>query len=253
MIGQWFPFQAEPDRWLWLGVSGLIGFVIGDGLLFQAFVVLGPRLSMLIFALNPVFSALLGWGFLNEYLTGQELLGIALSIGGVALVVTDNNKSSETNTDKVEPPRDMRRYMFGVLLALGGAICQSAGLFASKMGLVGDFPALSGNLIRLVTAAIVLWTVTLVQGQVRTTFTRLRENPQAMRTLTTGAIAGPFLGVWMSLIAVQYAPLGVASTLMTFAPIILLPVDKVLFNETITQRAIAGTILAIVGTALLFL
>ena len=38
-----FPIDAEPRAWGWLGLSGMIGFVIGDLCLFRAFVMIGQR------------------------------------------------------------------------------------------------------------------------------------------------------------------------------------------------------------------
>ncbi|RIK34721.1 MAG: EamA family transporter, partial [Chloroflexi bacterium] len=53
MEGSLLPVDAGLERWGWMGLSGLIGFVIGDAMLFQAFVMIGPRLSMLLMALAP--------------------------------------------------------------------------------------------------------------------------------------------------------------------------------------------------------
>jgi len=52
---------------------------------------------------------------------------------------------------------------------------------------------------------------------------------------------------------VQNAPVGIASTLMSFPPIILLPIAHYVFKEHITWRAVAGTALAVAGTAVIFL
>jgi drug/metabolite transporter (DMT)-like permease len=59
--------------------------------------------------------------------------------------------------------------------------------------------------------------------------------------------------VWLSLIAVQNAPVGVASTLTSLTPVFLLPLGWLFFKERITQRAVVGTALAVAGTAILFL
>jgi drug/metabolite transporter (DMT)-like permease len=123
----------------------------------------------------------------------------------------------------------------------------------SKKGLEGDFPALSGNLMRIVTSTIVIWLIALIGGQARANFQTLREHPRALKFILGGALFGPFIGVWLSLIAVQRAPVGVASTLTSLMPIFLLPVGRIMFQEHITWRAVAGTLLAVVGTAILFL
>lgn len=245
--GEPIPYDAASYRWGWLALSGLIGFVIGDALLFQAFAIIGPRLSMLMMALAPVFSVILGWTLLGEKLSFQELVGIALAIGGVGWVITDRPAPTETDV------HDPNRYFYGVLFGLGGAIGQAAGLIASKKGLDGDFPAISGNLIRLIVATSAMWLFAVFTRQTKMTVIKLRETPRALISVSIASVAGPFIGVWMSLVAVQRASVGIASTLMALTPVILLPVSYYLFKEKIGMSAIFGTILAVAGTAIIFL
>jgi drug/metabolite transporter (DMT)-like permease len=246
-FGQPMPFDASLSRWGWMALSGVIGFVIGDAFLFQAFVMIGPRLSMLVMALSPVMSAVLAWLLLDESLSAIQIVGIALAVGGVAWVVSDR-----TNGHSLPDP-SRRAYLLGLLWAFGGALGQTGGYLASKQGLEGDFPALSGNLIRLVAATALIWTYTAFNGQVRQGIDTLGQNPRAVRLILGGAIFGPFIGVWLSLVSVQNAPVGVASTLTSLMPIFLLPLGYIVFKEPIKQRAVVGTVLAVIGTAVLFL
>lgn len=244
-LGSLAPIDAETSNWFWLGLSGLIGFVLGDALLFQAFVMIGPRLSMLMMALSPVFSVILAWIFLSEELSLQELLGIALAVGGVIWVVAGDRLSI--------PDKPGRYYLIGILFGLGGAMGQAGGLVTSKIGLGDDFPALSGTFIRLLIATIIIWTFTTFRGLTISSFKTLAAHPRAVRFMTGAVISGPVLGVWLSLIAVQNAAVGIASTLSSLTPIFLLPVGFLVFGEKIGFRAVIGTLLAIVGTALLFI
>jgi drug/metabolite transporter (DMT)-like permease len=246
--GQIFPFDAEPYRFGWLALSGIIGYVVGDGFLFQAFVMIGPRLGMLLMALAPVFSAVFGYIFYGEQLSTFEFGGMLLALTGIALVVSDRKPTAPSDA-----PQETRHYVLGVLCGIGAAMGQASGLVASRAGLEGGFPALSGNMIRLVTAAGVIWLITIVRGQMRQGFVQLREHPEALRSVAGGAVVGPFIGVWLSLIAVQLTELGIAATLMGLTPIFLLPISRILFKEKISARAIAGTVTAVSGVALLFL
>lgn len=245
--GKPIPWDAGLERWGWLGLSGLIGFVVGDACLFQAYLLIGPRLAMLIMALSPVMGAALAWGLLGETLAGSEILGIALAISGVLWVVADRT------TGAALPSAAPRAYALGLLFALGGALGQAAGLIASKEGIKGDFPALSGNVMRLTVSTLAIWGFTALSRQVGPGIQALREHPRAVRYMLVGAIFGPFIGVTASLIAVQHAAVGVASTLMSMTPIILLPISRFYFHEDITRRAVVGTIIAVAGTAILFL
>ena len=73
--GFFFPTDATLFQWKWLAVSGLVGFVIGDLLLFQAFVVVGARISMLMMALAPPFAAFIGWLILGRSYVTDESAG----------------------------------------------------------------------------------------------------------------------------------------------------------------------------------
>jgi drug/metabolite transporter (DMT)-like permease len=241
------PIDAEPERWFWFALSGVTGFILGDIFLFQAFVWIGPRLSMLMMALAPAMAALLAWIFLGELLSLGQALGIALTLSGIAWVVLDRNG---------RPIRDAAgkdTYMRGVLFGLGAAVGQALGMVTAKPGLAGGFPALSGTLMRITVAMIVMWGYTFVSRQARSTFRALAERPDALPLILGGAAAGPTIAVTLTLFAIQNAEVGVASTLTSLTPIILLPVGYFFFKERFGWQAILGTLIAITGVALLFL
>ena len=245
--GEPFPSQIEPWRWSILGISGIIGLALGDASLFQSFVMVGPRIGMLMMSLAPVLSTILAWLFLGEILSIQELLGITITVLGIAWVVSEQTPENNTH-DKHNP----RIYLYGLLFAFGGALGQALGLLTSKIGLQDDFPPLSGNLIRILFAVILIWTFTTFRGQTVQGFRKLRQHPQATRLMVLGSLSGPVLGVWLSLIAAQQASsLGVASTLMSLTPIFLLPIGYVVFHERISSRAVVGTVLSFIGVVLL--
>jgi len=240
------PLDAGWDRWAWLSLSGVIGLLIGDAFLFQAFGMIGPRLSMLLMSLAPVLATLLSWIFLNERLTLPQLIAIVITVSGIASVVSER----EATQDGAQATSSR---LPGIMMGIGAATGQAVGLITSKLGLAGDFPALSGNVIRVLAATILLWGWTWLRGGVPSTVRVLREDPTGFRYIVAGSIVGPFLGIWFSLIAVQYTQVGIASTLMGLAPIILLPIGRLVLKERITMKAVLGTCIAMVGVALLFL
>src|SRR5690606_30447919 len=81
--GHALPLDADAAAWGWLSLSSLIGLVIGDLCLFRAFVLIGPRLSSLLMAWVPVWTALFGFAILGETLGVRGLLGIALTVGAI--------------------------------------------------------------------------------------------------------------------------------------------------------------------------
>lgn len=208
------PFSAESSRWLWLSLSGVIGLSLGDAFLFQSFISVGPRLGTLLLSLAPIFGSIIAWIFFGETLTPLQITGIVLALAGLG---------------------------------------QAVGLVLSKQGMFGDFSPFQANAIRMLAAVIFIWIWAAFDGKTGGTFTALREKPQVIRLLALGALVGPVLGVSSSLLAVQHAEIGVASTLMALPPVIILPISYFVFKEKIGWQAILGTVLAIAGVAILFL
>jgi drug/metabolite transporter (DMT)-like permease len=244
LLGVLLPDQPGLYRWFWLGLSGVIGLVLGDGFLFQAFVLIGPRRSMLLMALVPIISILMAWLFLGETLSTTQIVAIGLTVGGIAWVVSEG----EANGVQV----DRRRYWLGILAGLGGALGQALGLVASKKGMVGGFSPLSATLMRMMVAAAVIWGFALLRGRAGQSMRALADR-QASLAILGGAIAGPFLGVWLSLIAVSLTEVGIAATLMALTPIFLLLPSQWIFKERISLQSVVGTAVAIVGVAIIFL
>src|SRR6056297_2848060 len=89
------PLDASSHAWIWLGLSGLVGLVIGDLLLFEAFVVVGARVSMLIMSLVPIITAFISWLILGESMTVLEIVGMIITITGVCLVILERRDGSK--------------------------------------------------------------------------------------------------------------------------------------------------------------
>lgn len=243
-LGSLWPTGVGWDRWFWLGLSGIVGLVLGDAFLFQAFIWVGPRLSMLMMSLAPIIAAAVAWIFLGEKLSLWQISGILITLIGIGWVVLEKNKNK---------PLDKENYLKGILFGLGGAAGQGLGVVLAKLGLDGRFSPISANFIRMFSAMIVIWLVTLIQKEFKNTIDRVVSNPKALWGIIGGAFSGPFIGVSLSLFALQHTSIGVASTLMALPPIFLMPIEKYYFKEDLGWGAILGTLIALFGVGVLFL
>ncbi len=246
LFGELVPLHTELYRWGWLGLSSVVGLVLGDTSLFQAFVIIGPRRSMLLMTLAPVFSTLMAWGFLGESLLPAEIVAIMVTVGGIFVALSEN-LNRESSNGEVD-----RNYPLGLLLATCGAVGQALGLVLSKPALDGDFAPLSATLIRMLIASAAVWIYTLLRRPDGTTQKALKDR-KTMLPLVSGALAGPTVAIWLTMFAIQNTPVGVTSTLTSLAPIILIPVERWLFHEKISMRAMVGTVIALIGAAALFM
>ncbi|HDL01747.1 MAG TPA: EamA family transporter, partial [candidate division Zixibacteria bacterium] len=102
--GSLIPETLTINHVIWLGLSGIAGLVIGDGAGFKAMVMIGPRLTSLLYSLAPVMASIIAWLFLGEALGLFDMLGISLTMGGIGWVVSERqynkNNLSDSHPDK---------------------------------------------------------------------------------------------------------------------------------------------------------
>jgi len=238
-----FPVDASAHNWVWLTVSGLVGFTFGDLCLYRAYLVLGPRLSSLMMALVPPITALIGWAALGETLTRRDLLGMTLTVVGIGWAILERGRASERGPLQVS--------LAGVALGFGGALGQAVGLILSKVGMAG-YDVLAANQVRVLAGAAgyaLLFFALKWWPNVRT---GLRDG-KALGFSALGAFFGPFLGVSLSLIAVRATVAGVAASIMALTPVLIIPLVVVLRKERVGLGGLIGALVAVTGVALLFL
>jgi drug/metabolite transporter (DMT)-like permease len=242
-----FP-TATGYQWFWLSLSGVVGFVLGDLLLFRAFILIGARISMLIMALVPPITALIGWITLGEVLTGMEFLGMGVTLAGIVMVISTK---LDLKNGTFKRTLIMGPLILGSLLALGGAVGQAAGLVLSKKGMQ-NMNAFEATQIRIM-VGVVGFSIVITLFKRWRHFLGALKNLKAMQFMTIGSFTGPFLGVSFSLLAVQHTDTGVAATLMALTPVLIIPAAILLKRERIKLIEIIGAIISIAGVALFFL
>jgi uncharacterized membrane protein len=237
------PIDASAENWLWLALSGLVGFVFGDLFLFKAFTVIGSRFSMLLMTLVPPITAFFGWIILGEHLTLIHFLGMALTFTGIALAIFNRKSEGEKLTLKIAPS--------GILYALGGAVGQALGLILSKLG-VRDYDPFSATQIRIIAGIAGFSVLITVMGRWRSVRNAVK-NTGAMKSLSLGAFFGPFLGVSFSLVAVMFTETGIASTIMALVPILIIIPSAIIYKDKIKSSEVIGAIISVGGVALFFI
>ena len=59
--GHPLPLMAGGQAWLWLLLSGFVGYFLGDWCLFNSYLVIGSRFGQLFMTLAPAFTAFFAW------------------------------------------------------------------------------------------------------------------------------------------------------------------------------------------------
>ncbi|MFT3786739.1 MAG: DMT family transporter [Tepidisphaeraceae bacterium] len=232
-----------------VAASGLVGFFICDLFLFRAFVLIGARTAQLLLCVSPIFAAIAGYFIAGEHLAASKLVGVAVTLAGVAWVITQRAPSEEHKHNR-------RALWTGVGFALIGAMTQGMGLPMAKLGVLairpGEHPldpALA-TLIRASTGLLCFLFFASVTGRMPRTVRALR-NGKGMLLTSIGAVAGPFLGVTLAVASTRYVETSLAITVTSLVPITIIPLAIIVQKEHITWRAIAGSAVAVVGVILL--
>ena len=236
--GMFFPMDATAYNWLWLGLSGIVGCFLGELFRFKSYILIGSRTSQLVMSLAPMITAVIGWFFLQEILSLKSIAGIVVSVTGIMIAVAGKNL-------KLNIP------LRGFLYALGGALGQAVGLILSKKGM-GDYDPIAATQIRAIFGFVAFALLVTFVGRWRRVFMTLRDKT-GMKAITIGTVFGPFIGVSLSLYAVQHTETGIASALMALPPIFIIIPSAIMFKEKITARQVIGALISIGGATIFFL
>ncbi len=241
---------ANNEQWLWIGLSGIVGLGIGDFGLFAAFVIIGPRRSLLIMSLAPVFGSIVAFFLLNETLSEYAILGMALTLIGISIVVIE--KEGKSYEDILSKNIKIK----GLIYAFIGAAAQGIGTVLAKKGMLytsgPSIDPLPATLIRMILAAVFIWIVVLCAGKLPE-LKKAVKSREGMKNTALGAVFGPFLGVTLSMVAAANIEIGVAQTMMSLMPVIVIPILWFGYKQKTNIRGIIGALISIAGVAILFL
>ncbi|MDO5570111.1 MAG: DMT family transporter [Bacteroidales bacterium] len=257
VTGEIVPSNAGKNAWIWLSVSGLIGFVFGDFCLFKSYILIGSRFTQLMMTLAPPSAAIAGSIILGEKLSNYSVLGMIVTLVGIIISIVGRNGEKWS----------IKLPLGGLLLAMGAGLGQGIGLVFSKLGMnfyqenislinsskesLNMIP-FAASQIRIITGIVGFFILIVLTRNLRNFFNAFKVK-KAMGVAAVGTFFGPFVGVAGSLMAVQYTQTGIASTLMALTPIIILLPSSILYKQKISYIEILGAFISVVGVALFFL
>lgn len=235
------------QTFLFYALSGLFGVALCDWLFYSATALLGPRVACVCQSFAACITAVLGLYLLDEELGMAGAAGIGLATAGVVIVVTDGKGCADgAATSAAERRR-------GVILALLSALALSFGMLFAKKGLVDGGDPLFCAAVRTAVGAVILWPVAIAAGGLGSALHTLRTRGKVLFMTTAGALLGPGLGLWLSLVAIANTNTGIAATLIGLEPVLLIPVNWMVVRRRPSLQAVVGSVVAFCGTALLLL
>ncbi len=257
-IGAPYPRFADGPTWFWLALSALVGYLFGDFCLFNSYLIIGARFGQLFMTLAPPMAAIAGWAMLGETLSWRSILAMLVTISGIAISIL-----AKGNDKKMHFTLPFK----GILLGLGAGAGQGIGLVLSKVGmqhyeaaLPVDVPAAMGTMmpfaatqIRALVGGLGFVIMLLLQRQGKHFLEVTRQDHKGVRAAVLTTIFGPVVGVSLSLMAVQYARAGIASTLMALTPVLIILPYAIIHKQKVKPKEILGVTLSMIGVAMFFL
>ena len=276
LLGVPYPRFADGDTWLWLALSGVVGYVIGDYCLMQGYIYIGSRFGQLFMTLSAPTAALTGFLLLGEKMSWLAILGMVVTLSGIAMSILskpDSNKISIFNFQFSISKK-------GVFFAAVAGICQGFGLVLSKMGLekyghalsmAGVDPAVApdGAILPVPMMFSVPFAATMIRASIglvgffvllvvfnrdwQQKLSHAAHDRKAMWCLLGATVFGPFVGVSASLLATQYTATGIAQTLFALTPVLIIAPAAWLFHQKVTAREVIGAVISVMGVCLFFI
>ena len=276
-LGVPYPRYADGSTWLWLLLSGVVGYVLGDYCLFKGYILIGSRFGQLFMTLSAPTAAITGYLLLGEKMGALALLGMAVTLVGIGMSVL--SKQSPSEEGKEAGAWRLKLPLKGVLYGCGAGMGQGIGLVLSKMGLehynasllahgltpesvpaeaVLNIPLslsmpFAATMIRAImgimgfSVALLLFT-----KDGKRQLNHAVHDRKAMLCALCSMIFGPFVGVSMSLLATLYTSTGIAQTLMALTPIFIIAPAAWLFHQKVTPREVLGALISVAGVSLFF-
>lgn len=248
------PAGASTEAYLWMMLSGLVGYVIGDFCLFQCYLIIGSKFGQLFMTLAPIAAAITAWFTLGQQIRPQAMLAMLVTLAGIAISVLGRGDRHKVS---------LKLPLSGVLFAIGAAVCQGVGLVLSKIGMNHYEATLSTTLLEWLlpfhanffrcVAGVIGFSVMMAFREGFKPLARGVRDRQGMAAAVATTIFGPFVGVGASLLAVQYTAAGIASTLMALTPIIIILPAWWIFKQPITLKSLLGAVISVIGVSLFFL
>lgn len=256
LTGVPFPLYADGKAWFWLSMSGLVGYLLGDYCLFNSYIWIGSRFGQLFMTLAPPSAAIAGYLMLGETLAWNAWLGMFVTLSGIGISVLNKGGSHKLT---------LKLPWKGVLFAIGASIGQGVGLVLSKVGMtyyeasipegetmVMDLMPFASTFIRALTGAVGFLGVMAMKRKFHVLGIAVRDF-KGMNAAVWATVTGPFIGVSLSLMAVQYTEAGIASTLMALTPVFIIWPAHFFFGQRVTFKEVVGACISCIGVSLFFI
>ncbi|MDQ2785883.1 MAG: DMT family transporter [Chloroflexota bacterium] len=238
--------DLAPLTILYIILGVCIGMVTGDTLQYHAIKLIGVSRSMPVSGCFPLFTVFFAWLLNGEPIRVQVLGGAIVVMLGVLLISLPKRTPARIGIIAAPAPVVVdRTNATGIVFSLVAAICWSLSTVVQSKALAHS-DAITVNLIRMPVAACVL----LIASRGRANIPLRQFGARTFLFLIVIGIFGTGLASISYLGALKIAGAGKTAVLGATAPLFALPLSVLLLGERPGLRAVMGTLLTVLGIAL---
>lgn len=233
---------------VYLVLSAFFGVALCDTSFYKAVHMIGPRLGCLVQSLSACTTALLGYLMLGESIGLVGSLGIGVAIFGVFFVLAEGGGITLTHRGETES----RELFQGAALAFFSAVMLSLSMIFLKEALLRGSTPLFASIVRLIAGGAMLLAFYGYRGWLKKIWVTAKNTPASWKYMLIGGIFGT-TGIWSSAVAMGNTAAGVAATIISLEPVMIIPINAFYEGKKPSMRAIFGTIIAFCGVAILIM
>lgn len=223
---------------LYLAVSGIIGIAIGDTLFFKSLSDLGPKVQVLYFMLGQVMTMLLSFLFLGEILSISEYVGAVVLLTGIMIVIWGKQE---------DHPNKLRGIIYGFL----SIMCFSISSVIIKYS-IADIDVISATFYRMFFGTIGILFVGVSSSKLKEWVLPLKQI-KTFGLFAFNVLVITFGGFLLSMFAIKYISVSLASVLSTTEPVFVLIFAYLINHDKATRRELIGAAIAIIGLMIVLL
>ena len=231
------PLDVTKESLKFLSISGLFGLFLGDFFLYKSYIKIGPRITLLVMTFSPIAVSILSFFILGEKIEGFKVLGMLLTIIGIAIVIL--KKKNDKEFSKVG-------FIYALLAMLG----ESLGIIFTRLGSI-EYDSFATIQVRTIPAILAF----IVYISLKKEWSNIKEgivNKKGMIYIVLGTIVAT-LGVTALVEAMKYANVGIVSTLAATSPILIIPISIIFFKEKVSILEGIGALISFVGITIFFI
>jgi len=220
-------FHADLEALLFVVSAAIIGFGIGDTLLFKSIVIIGVSRAYTIAYTYPLFTMIIAVLLLKEPFLLRYLIGTILTVLSIIMISSENNKTHGSISLK------------GLMMALAAALTWAIGTILVALGLK-NISVFLANALRYPALFLFLYLISKPRK-------KWMLDKKVLAVLSASGILGMVLGGITFLFSVQLIGASRATPLSASSPVWASIMSSVALKEKITLRLLLSSIIVVIG------